>query len=218
MKFRIVAISLIMVLSIMSGSLAFSAFSGTIKDNVSATADFVGIGDQISVCAFWANNTELYVNDYGFTGHSDCLFNELYPPLVVLGNKTSYTGSLNRDLNISNLGPGNAILFCITVYNPNNQECFISSLSFGSFSGTGLSFFNSTTCNNDEAWFSVVNNSVNSCYNPGGYYGIIWENGNHIYPDSSLAIGFFIFMSQRSGNEYQESSFDLPIIIDLSEQ
>ncbi len=207
-----------MILSVMSGSMAFSAFSGTSTTNVSATANFVGINDGVSVCAFWADNTELYVNNHIFSGNSNCLFNELYPPVQVIPNHTSYDGSIYDYLNISNLSPGNALLFCIQIYNPNSQTQIVTNISFGQFSGNGLSFYNSTTCNDQEAWFAVVNNTVNQCQNPGGYYGIIWENGNQVSPGCTLTLGFFIFLSQASGNVYQESSFNLPLIITLTEQ
>ena len=65
---------------------------------------------------------------------------------------------------------------------------------------------------------AVVNSTVSQCQNPGGYYGIIWENGNQVSPGCTLTIGFFIFLSQTSGNNYQESSFTLPLIITMTEQ
>lgn len=218
MRVKIITICVVMILSVTSASIAFSAFSGTVVTNVSATADFTGIGSDISVCAFWANNTQLYVNNHDFRGNSTCLFNDLDPPVTVVNNHTSYTGTLTSYLNISNLAPGNAVLFCIQVYNPNDQISFISGISFGQYTGSGLSFYNQTTCNNQVAWFSVVNNTVNQCQNPGGYYGLIWENENQIQPDSYINVGFFIFLSPTSGNNYQESSFNLPIIITLTEQ
>ena len=218
MRIRIIIICAVMILSVMSGSLAFSAFSGTATTNVSATANFIGINDGVSVCAFWADNTELYVNSHVFKGDSNCLFNELCPPVEVIKNHTSYSGFINDNLNISNFSPGNAILFCIQIYNPNDQILSVSNISFGHFSGNGLSFYNATSCNNQEAWFAVVNNTVSQCQNPGGYYGIIWENGNQVSPGCTLTIGFFIFLSQTSGNNYQESSFTLPLIITMTEQ
>lgn len=218
MRIRVVAICAVMILSIMSGSLAFSAFNGTASTYVTARANFIGISDGADVCAFWADNTVLNVNGHSFSGSSECGYNILSPPVQVIKNQTSYSGSLTDYLNISNLAPGNAILFCIQIYNPNSQTDFVSNISFGSFTGNGLSFYNTTTCNDQEAWFAVVNSTVNQCQNPGGYYGVIWENGNQIGPGETMNLGFFIFLSSASGNNYQESSFHLPLVITLNQE
>lgn len=206
-----------MILLVMSGSLAYSSFVGTVSTQVSATSDYTAISENIAVCAFWADNTKLYVNNHIFIGNDSCLFNDVDPPSVVVKKVTSYTGSLTDHLNISNLAPGNALLFCINVYNPNSQGCMLSNILLGDFQGTGLSFVNTTLCNNQGGWFSVVNTSLAGNQNIGGYYGIVEEDSNFIPASSYTSVGFFLYLSQCSGNAYMGSSFSFDLVVHLTE-
>ncbi|HLH86165.1 MAG TPA: hypothetical protein VKU79_04810 [Thermoplasmataceae archaeon] len=216
MKSRAALVSIAMVFFVLSGSLAYSSFQGQIITKVSATADFIGVGEEISVCSFWANNTYLYVNGNELKGNSGCLFNDLDPPLVVVPKAYSYTGEMTNSLYISNLGPGNAILFCFKIYNPNNQECFLSNISLGSFNGSGLTELAQSSCDNQSVWFQIVNTTLENEKQPGGFYGFVIEGQDYIPAGGVIYVAFFLLLSCCSGNSYQESSFHLPIQINLS--
>jgi hypothetical protein len=99
-----------MVFSIVSGSLAYSGFSGAATTNVSATADFIGISEGICFVSYWSDNTAINVQGHSYPGNS-CGFTEFCPPLQIVNETTSYSGVLDNYLNISNLAPGNAVSF-----------------------------------------------------------------------------------------------------------
>ena len=214
MRNRILGFGVVMILLVVSGAVAYSSFTGTATTRVSATAEFSDLSENVSVCAFWANNTELYVNNHGFVGNSSYLFNDLDPGISV-ASTTSFTNTLVDTLNISNLAPGNAILFCMNITNPNSYGYTLSNISIGPFGGSGLEFINETFCNNEGAWFGVVNQTMANTSTPGGYYGIVEESSSYIAPGQSLSVGFFMYLSQCSTNAYQESSFSFPITVNL---
>ena len=94
------AVCFVMVFSIISGSLAYSGFSGTATTNVSATADFIGISEGICFVSYWSDNTAINVQGHSYTGNSYG-FTEFCPPLSIVKSATSYNGVLVNYLNIS---------------------------------------------------------------------------------------------------------------------
>ncbi|MEM3676178.1 MAG: hypothetical protein QXV22_03875 [Thermoplasmataceae archaeon] len=215
MRIRAAYISIIMVAFVLSGSLAYSSFQGKMTTNITSSAYFTEFGEQISVVAFWANNTEIYVNGNALISHSGCLFNDLDPQLVVVEKKTSYSGQLTESLNISHIGPGNAVLFCLNIYNLNNQECLISNLSFGPFYGPGLTEFTGSSYDNQSEWFNVVNSTLATQENEGGFQGFVIEPQDYIPPGGTLSVALFIMLSIVSGNPYQEAFFTIPVDVNL---
>ncbi|MCL4340677.1 MAG: hypothetical protein M1431_01075 [Candidatus Thermoplasmatota archaeon] len=210
------AICLVMVFSIFSGSLAYSGFSGTATTNVSATANFIGISEGICFVSYWSDNTAIAVQGHSYPGNS-CGFTEFCPPLNIVKSSTSYTGVLEDYLNISNLAPGNAVLFEINLHNPNNLGCLIQSVSLGNFSAQGLVMENESIENNLGYVFSIVNSTLEQTNRAGGFYGFAVENSMVISPGSTLPVWFYLILSRFSGNDYQEAHFTLPIVITISE-
>lgn len=216
MKSRVLAVCFVMVFSIISGSLAYSGFSGTATTNVSATADFIGISEGICFVSYWSDNTAINVQGHSYPGNS-CGFTEFCPPLSIVKSTTSYNGVLVNYLNISNLAPGNAVLFEICVHNPNRFGFLISSISLGNFSGSGLIMENESVDNSLGYVFGVVNSTLEQTEQPGGFYGFAVENSMYIGPGCTLPVWFYLILSKCSGNAYQEAHFDLPIVITLTE-
>lgn len=216
MKTRVLAVCFVMVFSIISGSLAYSGFSGAATTNVSATADYIGISEGICFVSYWSDNTAINVQGHSYPGNS-CGFTEFCPPLQIVNETTSYSGVLDNYLNISNLAPGNAVLFEICVHNPNRFGCMISSVSLGNFSGAGLIMENESVYNNIGYVFSVVNSTMKQTNQAGGFYGFAVENSMFIGPGSTIPVWFYLILSRHSGNAYQGAHFDLPIVITLTE-
>lgn len=205
-----------MVISIISGSLAYSGFSGTATTNVSATADFTGISENICFVSYWSDNTAINVQGHSYPGNS-CGFTEFCPPITILSTQTSYTGYLEDYLNISNLAPGNAVLFEICVHNPNRFDCLISGVSLGDLSGQGLIMENQSVGYSLGYVFSIVNSSLEQSNQPGGFYGFAVENSMVLGPGATLPVWFYLILSRCSGDSYLNAHFDLPIVITLTE-
>ena len=216
-------VSAVLVLGILSGTLAYSGFVGTATTTVNSSASFFCISENVQLLSYWSHNTELYVQGKGYTPQNNFGYTLLFPAVTVINRTTSYSGSIVNTLSISNLAPGNALLFQINIFNENSRACTVSYLSLGNLSGNGLVLYKQAIECDEGQEFNVVNQTLLSSSTPGGFYGFVIQNSNfvndqcNISPDTSITVWFYILLSPCSGNAYEDSHFSLPIEMTLSE-
>ena len=220
---KVALTSAVLILGVLSGTLAYSGFVGTANTNVTASANFFCISDQVLFISYWSHNTELFVQGSGYNATYNCGYTELCPAVTVVNQTTSYSGSIHNTLTVSNLAPGNALLFQMNIFNQNSCGCIVSDISLGNITGSGLLLYSQPVECDEGQEFSVVNQTLTSSENPGGFLGFVIQSNNFINgqcclsPHSSINIWFYILLSPCSGNAYEDSHFTMPIQITLSE-
>ena len=185
------------VLVVMSGALAFSAFSGTATTNVSATAGYLSWEQSITSTYTYQHNTKVTNNSASVPSVS-----------------TSKAGPNVTDmqLTVSNLAPGNWIVFNITVMNTGSVGLELSGATITTME------LNATGVNTN------LNGLVNSTASSSSTftYGSALSGTGYIYyvtevPSGSINHGgstmyqIFLGLGSGSGNTYQESSFTLNV-------
>ena len=190
------------VLVVMSGALAFSAFSGTATTNVSATAGYLSWEQSITSTYTYEHNTAV-ANNSASVPHVS----------------TPKTGPNDTDmmLTVSNLAPGNWIVFNITVMNTGSVGLELSGATITTME------LNATGVNTN------LNGLVNSTASSSSTftYGSALSGTGYIYyvtevPSGSIDNGgstmyhIFLGLGSGSGNNYQESSFTLNVGITVT--
>lgn len=187
---KILVMVMVPVLVVMSGALAFSAFTGNITTNVNATAGFIG----------WQENvTGTYV-------HMD---NTAVKLTYTNGSTPSYSQTISTvSLGVTNLAPGNWAVFNITVTNTGSVGIELS----------GATTTTTTTPNTLSA-SSVTSTSFVWGQNLSGngyeYYVNEMASGS-LDHGSSTSFQVFVGLGDGSQNAYQSSSMTLDITITVT--
>ena len=193
------------VLVVMSGALAFSAFSGTATTNVQATAGYLSWEQSITGTYTYQHNTAVKNNSAS-------------APNVV----TPKTGpnDTNMMLTVSNLAPGNWIVFNITVMNTGSVGLMLSGASITTMelNATGVNTPTNTLVNASVAATDLPSTFMygNSLYGTGYYYGVTEVPSGSIDNGGSVTYQIFLGLGSSSGNAYQESSFMLNVGVSVT--
>jgi hypothetical protein len=182
------------VLVVISGALAFSAFSGTATTNVSATAGYLSWDQSITSTYTFEHNTAVSNNSSN---------------VGTVHTPTSGKNATNMILSVSNLAPGNWVVFNITIKNTGSVGFILTQYSpsviFPSSPAIGLAV------NGEFANFSYG-------HPISGHYlkiNVTEVQSGSIDPGQSASYQVFIGLGQSTGNAYQGSSVTLriPIIV-----
>lgn len=199
------------VLVVISGALAFSAFSGTATTNVSATAGYLSWEQSIT-------STYTYHDNTAVTNNSKSVASVSTPKMG--------PNATDMMLTVSNLAPGNWIVFNITVTNTGSVGLMLSGSTIttmelnatgGNTPKNGL--VNASISTSDFMYGHALNpTSTTSTTAPGvGYYYAVTEvPSGSIDSGHTVTYQIFLGLGQNSGNAYQESSFMLNVGITVT--
>ena len=200
------------VLVVMSGALAFSAFSGTATTNVSATAGYLSWEQSITSTYTYEHNTAVANNSASV-------------PQV----STAKTGPNVTDmqLSVSNLAPGNWIVFNITVKNTGSVGLMLSGATITTMelNATGVNtptngLVNYSVSKSDFVYGKALNpstpSSPTSAIGVGYYFAVTEVPSGSIDNGGSTMYQIFLGLGSNSGNAYQESSFMLNVGITVT--
>lgn len=178
------------VMVVMSGALAFSAFTGTITTNVNADAGYLLWEQSVTSTYTYEHNTMVQNSSTSM-------------------GATNQTMASTVTLSVSNLAPGNWVVFNITVTN-NGSVGFI--LGVGTITTTETAGLT----NNSTSSSTFVFGSALGGY---GYYYAVNEIsgfGTSIDVGSTATYQVFVGLGALSGNAYEESSFTVSIPITVT--
>lgn len=128
MNKKIVAMMIVPILLTLSGAMAYSAFTGSITNNVGAGAGTLTYSENVNLVNYFSDNTNMtaqmgttsyILSNHAGYNYSDGVSNYLSSPLL-LGSvgPNSYNGYQQlATVNISNLAPGNWVEINLTIVN-----------------------------------------------------------------------------------------------------
>ena len=200
--------ALVPVLVVMSGALAFSAFTGTVTTDVTASSATFSLSEAGNVALYNATNTVVTItgpNGVGMTAAG-------VAPLEQLGTISAVSGSSEATFSVSvnNLAPGD---FVSRIFAINNTGSSAVNLGAMSFSGVGSLWvpatFSSTNgvvaTTSGDAGFAYGGLSEYAIY-PGNAY--ISGTTSSYVPSGILAPGgtavfwFYVGLTSNAGNNY----------------
>lgn len=196
MNKKLLVLALVPVLVVMSGALAFSAFSGSITTNVNASAGYLS----------W-NQTE--TSNYTYMHNTDVTTN--FSAGSVVKTSTSGQNATVQYVGVSNLAPGNWVELNFTVENTGSVGLMLTSVSA---TGSG-GYTNTSVSSSDFTYGAALNVSSESdvafLYNVSSSIptGSI-DSGN------SVTYHIYLGMNEYAGNTYQESTFALAVHITVT--
>lgn len=183
-------IALVPVLVVMSGALAFSAFTGNITTNVNASAGYIGWSENVTGTYVHMDNTAVKTT---YKNVSTPSFSE---------------DSTTMNLGVTNLAPGNWVVFNITVTNTGSVGLELSGATV-----------TSTTTSSGLSSMATGSGSFS--------YGMNLSGNGYLYNVTEMASGsldhgqsthfqIFIGLGDGSQNTYQDSSTSLTVTITAS--
>ena len=201
MNKKLLVLAIVPVLVVMSGALAFSAFSGSITTNVNASAGYLSWEQSITSTYTYEHNTAVTNNSANVPSVS-----------------TPKTGPnmTSMDLTVSNLAPGNWIVFNITVTNTGSVglELSGSTIATQELNATGVNtqtngLTNSTVSTGDFVYGSALSGT--------GYeYAVTEVPSGSVDNGGTVTYQIFLGLGSTSGNIYQESTFTLNVGITVT--
>jgi hypothetical protein len=138
MNKKLFVMVMVPVLVVMSGALAFSAFTGSITTNVSAMSGDLNINQQAFIAQWNSTNTQLGVGATNVTGietgqmalATDHPYMTSPWTMTSLGWAGAHFGrTITQSVNVSNLAPGNFVVFKFQVTNNGSVGIILSQLS-----------------------------------------------------------------------------------------
>ena len=147
MNKKLLVMVMVPVLVVMSGALAFSAFTGSITTNVSAASGDLNFNQQAFIAQWNSTNTQLGVGATNVTGvetgsmalATDHPYATSEWTMMSLGwAGAKYGDTITQSVNVSNLAPGNFAVFKFQVTNNGTVGMILSSVSASGTSGTGV--------------------------------------------------------------------------------
>lgn len=145
MNKKLFVMVMVPVLVVMSGALAFSAFTGSITTNVSAMSGDLNINQQAFIAQWNSTNTQLGVGATNVTGietgqmalATDHPYMTSPWTMTSLGWAGAHFGrKITQSVNVSNLAPGNFVVFKFQVTNNGSVGIILNSVSA---TGSGVS-------------------------------------------------------------------------------
>lgn len=184
---KILVMVMVPVLVVMSGALAFSAFTGTATTNVSASAGYLSWEQTVTSTYTYEHNTAVTNNSMS----AQSVSTPMSGPNVT-----------TMSLTASNLAPGNWIVFNITVMNTGSVGLELSSASIKTTETSGL--VNASTVASSFAYGQELSGT-------GYMYCVTEVPSGSIDNGGTTAYQIFLGLGSGSSNMYQESSFTLSV-------
>ena len=134
MNKKLLVMALVPVLVVMSGALAFSAFTGTVTTNVTANAASFSLTEAGNVAVYNATNTVVTI-----TGEqSTSMTSAGVAPLEQLGTINAVSGATDASFSVSvgNLAPGDYVTLIFAINNTGSSAVNLGAMSFSTV-GTG---------------------------------------------------------------------------------
>ena len=243
MNKKMFALLVVPVFLIASGALAYSAFSGNALTNVSAKAGSLTFDESGELAGFYAHNTNMtLVTGYG--SHSVTIpINESTSTGLELGTVpyNGYTSvALVYYVNLTNLAPGNWVNLTLTIANGGTVGFIVGTPSVGtalfspssaSSSSQGLNLTDLTGHANlfsgplsgvhGTGYLYATNYGAATGSSVPGLTGYAFDinslSGFHQSLDHNDVASFnvAIGLSSGAGNNYQESSISIPIVVTI---
>ncbi|HLH86199.1 MAG TPA: hypothetical protein VKU79_04980 [Thermoplasmataceae archaeon] len=191
------------VLVVMSGALAFSAFSGSITTNVNASAGYISFNQQAWLYNYSASNTVMTVDNMPLAIPSPASFTPMSLGWAGLDNSGNVT---EQTVNVGNMAPGNFVTFEFEVTNNGSVGFVLSSATPTTAVSGGLGSVDATS-------WSVFKEDMSST----GYVYMVTS-----IPSGSIDNGhtasYFVVVGLASGsdNSYEESTFALTITVTVT--
>lgn len=176
------------VLVVMSGALAFSAFSGTITTNVNASAGYLSWSQQVTSNYTYENNTAV-----GST----------FLPTAA-STLPSGPNATEQGITVTNLAPGNWVEFNITITNTGSVGLMLKNVTISPSGADGLT--NGTTAVSNFAYGMALGGT-------GYLYNVSAVPSGSIDNGGTFSYHIFLGLGSNSGNGYQESTFAVTITI-----
>ena len=238
-----VALLIVPVFLIASGALAYSAFSGSALTNVSAKAGTLTFDESGELAGYYAHNTNMtLVTGYG--SHSRTLeINENTSTGKELGTVPydAYASlSLIYYVNLTNLAPGNWVNLTFIIANGGSVGFIVNTVSVGtpvfnpssaSSASQGLNLTNLTGHANlfsgplkgvkGTGYLYATNYGATTGTSVTGLTGYAFDinslSGFHESLDynDDATFNVAIGLSSGAGNNYQESSISIPIVVTI---
>lgn len=201
MNKKLLVLAIVPVLVVMSGALAFSAFSGSITTNVNASAGYLSWEQSITSTYTYEHNTAVTNNS-----------------AKVPSVSTPKTGPnmTSMDLTVSNLAPGNWIVFNITVTNTGSVglELSGSTIATQELNATGVNTPTNGLTNSSVSTHDFVYGSALS--GTGYEYAVTEVPSGSVDNGGTVTYQIFLGLGSTSGNIYQESTFTLNVGITVT--
>ena len=174
MNKKLLVMALVPVLVVMSGALAFSAFTGTVTTNVTASSATFSLSEAGNVVLYNATNTAVSI-----TGTNGVAMTTAgVTPLEQLGtiNAVNKVTDATFSVSVANLAPGD---FVTLIFAINNTGTSAVNLGAMSFSGVGANWVTAT--------FSTTNGVIGTDGAAGFAYGGLSDYA--IYPGNAYTTG-----------------------------
>ncbi len=188
MNKKLLVLALVPVLVVMSGALAFSAFSGTITTDVTASAGQLNYYEKVTSNYTYEDNT-------------------------AVTNSSSVSDS-TVTLTVSNLAPGNWIVFNITVYNEGVGMMLTGTTNITAItpSDLGSNAVNAVTPSDASSTFMYGSELTGVGY----YYAVTGVPSGSINTDGSHIYSVYVGLGSNSDSSYEGSVFTLTVTITVS--
>ena len=206
MNKKLFALAIVPVLVVMSGALAFSAFSGTITTNVDASAGYISFNQQAMLYNYSASNTVMSVD--GMTlSIPESSSTAVMMPLGWAGLDSLNSNTTTQTVTLGNMAPGNWATFEFTVTNNGSVGFELSSVSpTTTVSPSGL------TATSANTWSSFNTDMAGTGY----VYMVSSIPSGSIVNGGTASYYVVIGLANGSGNSYQESSLSLSIAVTVT--
>ena len=183
------------VLVVMSGALAFSAFSGTATTNVSATAGYLSWEQTISSNYTYHNNTKVTSS---------------YPSMGVSTHKTG-PNATDMEISVNNLAPGNWVEFNVTITNTGSVGLMLSGATITTTELNGTTMQRDSTALTNDTMASTSFMYGQALGGTGYLYNVTEVPSGSIDNGGTATYQIFLGLGSDSGNAYQESMFTLNV-------
>ncbi|EQB71905.1 MAG: hypothetical protein AMDU1_APLC00016G0010 [Thermoplasmatales archaeon A-plasma] len=206
MNKKLLVMALVPVLVVMSGALAFSAFTGTVTTDVTASSATFSLSEAGNVALYNATNTVVTITGANGVGMTTAGV----APLEQLGTISAVSGSSEATFSVSvnNLAPGD---FVSLIFAINNTGTSAVNLGAMSFSGVGSLWvpatFSSTNgvvaTTSGDAGFAYGGLSEYAIY-PGNAYttSSTYEPSGILAPGGTAVFWFYVGLTSNAGNNY----------------
>ena len=203
MNKKLLVMALVPVLVVMSGALAFSAFTGTVTTNVTATSATFSLTEAGNVALYNATNTVVTID--GINGAS--MTTAGVAPLEQLGTITAVSGGVDLSFSVSvnNLAPGDFVSMVFAINNTGTSAVNLGTMSVTP-NGWNLGTFSASTGvigDNGATGFVYSNPSVYGIY-PGNAYKTTATSATSgiLLPGGTAVFYFYVGLTSNAGNNY----------------
>ncbi len=205
MNKKLLVLAIVPVLVVMSGALAFSAFSGSITTDVNASAGYISFNQHAYLYNYTQDNTQMTVNGVQLTAGP--MSSDFSPMSLGWAGLDSQSGNTTtQTVTLGNMAPGNWATFEFTVTN-NGSVGFM--LSSATATGTITSGLSDTSA---SSWSSFTSDMTGT-----GYVYMVSSIPSGSIDNGGTASYFVVVgLASGSGNSYQESSFSLSVVITVT--